>query len=188
MQRVGEAALFINQDELTLWIHRDNHECFQQILSRHVQLVKKIVDKYPTRLQEDLFQEGCIGLNRAVQKFDVTRNIHFSTYAYAWIRKYILEHLRRDDQRGLIPIEVLQAWKESEGEYEDGSQSGKQVAFVDPDDLEIKSEQSLIIQEIRSLHPSLKRANLFRMARLSYKRCNHKRIKMIRELYAKRRA
>ena len=37
----------------------------------------------------DLFQEGCLGLIAAVERFDHRRGVRFSTYATYWVRTYV---------------------------------------------------------------------------------------------------
>lgn len=44
--------------------------------------------------QNDLIQEGYLGLIIAAERFDPTRNIRFTSYAAWWIRKYITEAIR----------------------------------------------------------------------------------------------
>jgi len=45
---------------------------------------------------DDLFQEGIIGLIKAIQTFDISKNNKFSTYAYICIRNEIIRYINRD--------------------------------------------------------------------------------------------
>jgi len=67
----------------------------QQVLLANVGLVRKLANKYLRQSASvgtdirDLFQEGIIGLNRAIEKFDCTSGYAFSTYAMSWIDQSI---------------------------------------------------------------------------------------------------
>jgi RNA polymerase primary sigma factor len=58
-----------------------------QMVHANVRLVKVLARRYrhPSLTFLDLFQEGTIGLLRAIEKYDPERNIKFSTYAAWWI-------------------------------------------------------------------------------------------------------
>ena len=64
-------------------------------INAHKKLVHHIVNKYKyTGVSEaDLFMEGLIGLFTSIQKFDPSKKVSFSTYAYYWIRGKILRYL-----------------------------------------------------------------------------------------------
>lgn len=49
--------------------------------------------KYTTLENEDLIQEGIMGLRIAIDKFDVTRGTQFSTCAYWWIKQRVRRYL-----------------------------------------------------------------------------------------------
>lgn len=58
-----------------------------RMVRANVRLVAMLARRYrhPTLTFLDLFQEGTLGLLRAVEKYDLSRNVKFSTYASWWI-------------------------------------------------------------------------------------------------------
>lgn len=59
-----------------------------------------------TLTPDDLFQEGCLGLQRAAEKFDWRRGLKFSTYATYWIRQALGRALAEKDTLIRLPVHV----------------------------------------------------------------------------------
>lgn len=78
-------------------------EAREKIIKENTGLVYSIVKRFSGRgtEAEDLFQIGCIGLIKAVDKFDLKYNVKFSTYAVPMIMGEIKRFLRDD---GIIKV------------------------------------------------------------------------------------
>jgi len=77
-----------------------------EMLRANLRLVNVFARRYhhPTLSMLDLFQEGSIGLMRAIEKYDPERNIKFSTYATWWIWQQLSR--AADTQGSLIRMPV----------------------------------------------------------------------------------
>ena len=75
----------------------DDQAAVYQLVVSNLRLVVKIAMKFQRfwkHNMNDLIQEGNIGLLRAAQKYDPTRNVKFSYYAAFWIKAYILKYIQ----------------------------------------------------------------------------------------------
>lgn len=82
-------------------LHDDRH-ARDQLIQHFAYLVKitagRVISNLPPSLErDDLISAGIIGLIKAVDQYDTTRQVKFETYAIALIRGAILEMLREDD-------------------------------------------------------------------------------------------
>ena len=55
----------------------------EELISGNLRLVLSVIQRFTNRGEnlDDLFQVGCIGLMKAIDNFDVSQNVRFSTYA-----------------------------------------------------------------------------------------------------------
>jgi RNA polymerase primary sigma factor len=83
-------------------------ELFVQSNLRLVVWVAKKYNRYPTTGPSlplfDMIQEGNLGLMKAVQKFDWSKGVRFSTYAHYWIKLYIDRSLQNTGRIIRLPV------------------------------------------------------------------------------------
>ncbi len=96
------------EKELAERISRGDRDARQKMIEANLRLVVKIARKYITAGVSvlDLIEEGNIGLIRAVEKFDLSKNCRFSTYATWWIKQSIERAMLNYSRVVRLPVHV----------------------------------------------------------------------------------
>lgn len=84
------------KEELFARIIKGDKEARQKYIYGNLRLVLSVIKRFANRgeYMDDLFQVGCIGLMKAIDNFDVTLNVKFSTYAVPMIIGEVRRYLR----------------------------------------------------------------------------------------------
>ena len=111
LNEIGLIALLSAADELRLGAlaQRGDGEARRQLIEANLRLVVSVARSYVGRGVPllDLFAEGNLGLMRAVDKFDPSRGLRFSTYAVWWIREAVQHAVMHHGRTVRVPVHVL---------------------------------------------------------------------------------
>jgi RNA polymerase nonessential primary-like sigma factor len=108
-QEIWAEAIGLSIAELKQTLHQ-GRRARDRMIQANLRLVVAVAKKYQQRGMEllDLVQEGTLGLERAVEKYDPTRGFRFSTYAYWWIRQGITRSIATQSRTIRLPVHVTE--------------------------------------------------------------------------------
>ncbi|MFA0750171.1 MAG: hypothetical protein SLRJCFUN_000574 [Candidatus Fervidibacter sp.] len=92
-------------------VQQGDLEARERLIEGNLRLVMSVALDFANRSVvplEDLVQEGCLGLIRAVDRYDWRKGTRFSTYAVWWIRQYIVRAIAEQSRLIHLPFHLVE--------------------------------------------------------------------------------
>ena len=114
LKEIGRIPLLSSEEEkeLSRQLAEEHSEYARnKLIESNLRLVVSVAKKYQNRYNMsflDLIQEGNLGLQKAVEKFDYTKGYKFSTYGTWWIRQSITRAISDQARLMRLPVHVVE--------------------------------------------------------------------------------
>ncbi|MBQ4156189.1 MAG: RNA polymerase sporulation sigma factor SigG [Clostridia bacterium] len=144
--------------ELLLKVRQGDKNAREQLITGNLKLILSVIRRFAARGEnpDDLFQVGCIGLIKAIDNFDVSLDVRFSTYAVPMIIGEIRRYLRDNNSirvsRSLKDI----AYKAMQAKEAFIAKHGKEPTIEQlAKELELKTQEVVLALEAIAMPVSL---------------------------------
>ena len=156
LKEIGKISLLKSEEERNLGklIKEQNSDIAKRkLIQANLRLVVSIAKKYIGQGVNfmDLVQEGSIGLIRAAEKFDYSKNFKFSTYATWWIKQSIIRAIANYSKSIRIPVHMSDKIRKYKRIYNELSNSlGRE-----PTDNEILQKLGISLSKLQKIKQSI---------------------------------
>lgn len=156
LKEIGKISLLKSEEERNLGklIKEQNSDMAKRkLIQANLRLVVSIAKKYIGQGVNfmDLVQEGSIGLIRAAEKFDYSKNFKFSTYATWWIKQSIIRAIANYSKSIRIPVHMSDKIRKYKRIYNELSNSlGRE-----PTDNEILQKLGISLSKLQKIKQSI---------------------------------
>lgn len=156
LKEIGRVKLLKSEEEKRLGrlIKEENNVAAKRkLIQANLRLVVSIAKRYVGQgvLFMDLVQEGSIGLIKAAEKFDYSKNFKFSTYATWWIKQAIIRAIANHSRAIRIPVHMADKIRKYKSSFALlSSELGRE-----PTDLEIANNLDTTVNKVRRIKQSI---------------------------------
>ena len=156
LKQIGRKKMLTKEEESLLGerIQNGDEDAKKELIQANLRLVVSIAKKYIGQgvLFMDLVQEGSMGLIKAAEKFDYTKNFKFSTYATWWIKQTIIRAISNHSRTIRIPVHMLEKIRK----YKKACTIAESNGRSDADDETISKILGLEVKKIDEIRNALK--------------------------------
>ncbi|MFN4227901.1 MAG: sigma-70 family RNA polymerase sigma factor [Candidatus Ratteibacteria bacterium] len=105
MDKMKKNLTLEDEKKIITKIRKGDKELREEFIKKNQGLVIHIAKKYAfsPEILPDLIAEGNMGLIRAIEKFDFRKKVKFGTYAYFWIKRFVLRAIMKEFEILKIP-------------------------------------------------------------------------------------
>ncbi len=156
LKDIGKIKLLSTKEEQLLGkqIKENKSEIAKRkLIQANLRLVVSIAKKYIGQgvLFMDLVQEGSLGLIKAAEKFDYSKNFKFSTYATWWIKQTIIRAISNNSRTIRIPVHMADKIRKYKRVY-------SQLSFSlgrEPSDTEIAEKMNIPAKKLTAIKKAI---------------------------------